>query len=158
MQGLHSYKVLVQPMRCNQKLLSCFRPMKVQFYVCTWFWHFGRAFRHHPGLRFKRILSQNLCFSTTKTKVTTNKINHTWKSLISISPAQPKARWYLEVGLNLTQQTLALASMLATELSRLVDHNLTEEEEEKSMHKKKKNKGWYMVGTLFLDIASLSYL
>lgn len=47
--------------------------------------------------------------------------------------------------------------MLATELSRLVDHNLTEEEEEKSMHKKK-NKGWYMVGTLFLDIASLSYL
>lgn len=41
-------------------------------------------------------------------------------------PAQPKARWYLEVGLNFTQQTLALASMLATELSRLVDHNLTE--------------------------------
>lgn len=43
-----------------------------------------------------------------------------------ILPAQPKARWYLEVGLNLTQQTLALASMLATELSRLVDHNFTE--------------------------------
>lgn len=45
---------------------------------------------------------------------------------IWILPAQPKARWYLEVGLNFTQQTLALASMLATELSRLVDHNFTE--------------------------------
>lgn len=46
-------------------------------------------------------------------------------------PAQPKARWYLDDGLNLTQHTFALASMLATELSRLVDHNFTKEREEK---------------------------
>lgn len=44
-------------------------------------------------------------------------------------PAQPKARWYLEDGLNLTQHTLALASMLATELSKLVDHSFTRERE-----------------------------
>lgn len=51
-----------------------------------------------------------------------------------IVPAQPKARWYLEVGLNLTQQTLALASMLATELSRLVDHNFTETQKQTREH------------------------
>lgn len=53
---------------------------------------------------------------------------------ILILPAQPKARWYLEVGLNLTQQTLALASMLATELSRLVDHNFTETQKQTHQH------------------------
>lgn len=48
---------------------------------------------------------------------------------MNYAPAHPKARWYREDGLNLTQHTLAFASMLATELSRLVDHNLTGERE-----------------------------
>ena len=41
-------------------------------------------------------------------------------------PAEPKARWKRLSGLNLTQQTLALASRLATECSALVDHSFTE--------------------------------
>lgn len=47
------------------------------------------------------------------------------QSRFNFLPAQPKAKWYLEEGLNLTQHTLAFASMLATELSRLVDHSFT---------------------------------
>ena len=47
------------------------------------------------------------------------------RQIFHFLPAQPKAKWYLEEGLNLTQHTLAFASMLATELSRLVDHSFT---------------------------------
>ena len=47
------------------------------------------------------------------------------RQIFHFLPAQPKAKWYLEEGMNLTQHTLAFASMLATELSRLVDHSFT---------------------------------
>ena len=50
--------------------------------------------------------------------------HHTRKSI----PAEPKDKWYLLSGLNLTQHTLALASKQATECSMSVDHNLTEKE------------------------------
>lgn len=55
-------------------------------------------------------------------------------------PAQPKARWYLEDGLNFTQHTLALASMLATELSKLVDHSFTRERERETQINKNQQK------------------
>lgn len=53
-------------------------------------------------------------------------------------PAQPKARWYLDDGLNLTQHTFALASILATELSRLVDHSFTNEKKKQKDRKQTK--------------------
>lgn len=40
-------------------------------------------------------------------------------------PAEPKARLYILEGLNLTQQTLAFASIQVTEFSLFVDHILT---------------------------------
>lgn len=82
--------------------------------------HYVRDFTMYSHKTCRSILSNNFTGQGQGKSHT-----HNLKQ-IRILPAQPKARWYLEVGLNFTQQTLALASMLATELSRLVDHNFTE--------------------------------
>lgn len=46
--------------------------------------------------------------------------------IILILPAEPNAKWYLLSGLNLTQQTFALASKQAIEFSALIDQSFTE--------------------------------
>lgn len=46
--------------------------------------------------------------------------------IVLILPAEPNAKWYLLSGLNLTQQTFALASRQAIEFSALIDQSFTE--------------------------------